>query len=79
MTELYVFGGIIALIVFDRLFMPPLNAYGRRPLVEVWVGYAQCYVNSVHAAYLANQLMKEQTRQQAAALLTKEAASDKVV
>ena len=79
MTELSVFGGIIALIVFDRLFMPPLNAYGGRPLVEVWVGYAQCYVNSVPAAYLANQLMIEQTRQQAAALLTKEAASDKVV
>ena len=76
MTEFYIFGGIIALIVFDRLFMPPLDAYGRRPLVEVWAGYAMSYVAAVHASYVANQAMKEQTERLKAELLSREVKNE---
>lgn len=53
--------GLIALAAFDRIFIPPLDRYGRRPLIEVWVGYVSGMASGIEEA----RKMEAQVRLQA--------------
>ncbi|HEY0860719.1 MAG TPA: hypothetical protein VGE19_07400 [Pseudoxanthomonas sp.] len=57
--------GILALAAFDRLFMPPLDPYGRRPLIEDLIGFVNGAAEGMsNAKRMEDAFLMQQKQQQ---------------